>query len=145
MDAKSTLERLRMFLLLLAISMCVGTVVELLLAKHTEDTIQLIPFFLCGLGFVALLAMLLRPQRMTLWFLRGSMALIMAGSLFGIYEHLENNIAFQLELQPSASLSDVWLKALQGGNPLLAPGILALAGIIALLATYYHPALEKTP
>jgi len=35
------------------------------------------------------------------------------------------------------------IKAVSGGNPLLAPGILALAAIIALAATYYHPALVE--
>jgi hypothetical protein len=34
--------------------------------------------------------------------------------------------------------------ALMGANPLLAPGILALAGVLAIAATYHHPALRKT-
>ena len=143
MDASIIVQRLRRFLLLLATAMCVGTVVELLLAKHTEDPLQLLPFLLCGLGFVALIAVLQSPQRLTIWFLRASMGLMMLGSLIGVYQHLVNNIAFQIELKPGATISDVWLKALQGGNPLLAPGILALAGLIALAATYYHPAVDK--
>jgi len=31
------------------------------------------------------------------------------------------------------------------GNSLLAPGIMALAALIALAATYYHPVLGKRP
>jgi hypothetical protein len=31
---------------------------------------------------------------------------------------------------------------LGGENPLLAPGILAVAAMLALAATYYHPALS---
>jgi hypothetical protein len=40
-------------------------------------------------------------------------------------------------------VSDVWFKALRGADPLLAPGILALAGILSTAATYRHPALER--
>jgi hypothetical protein len=37
------------------------------------------------------------------------------------------------------------LEALTGAAPLLAPGVLALAGVLAIAATYYHPALGRTP
>lgn len=141
MDPTIIAQRLRTFLLVLAGCMCVGTVVELLLAKHTENATQLIPFALCGAGLVAVVAALRRPSRTTLIALRAVMALLMLGSLLGVYEHVTNNIAFELEIRPSATLSAVWLKALSGAAPLLAPGILALAAVIAIAATYYHPAL----
>jgi hypothetical protein len=57
--------------------------------------------------------------------------------LLGIYEHLENNFKFALEIRPNAVLSNVFWESLSGANPLLAPGILALA------ATYYQPELSK--
>lgn len=136
------LERLRRFLLLLSALLCVGTVIELLLTNHWEDIIQLIPFALCGLGLIAIMVVLLYPQRLTLLGLRGCMALIALGSLFGIYEHLEHNLAFELEIRPNAVVGDIFMDALAGANPLLAPGILALAAILAVAATYYHPALE---
>ena len=136
-------QRLRTFLLVLAGWMCVGTVVELFLAKHTEDPLQFAPFVLCGLGLIAVMAALRRPRRATLMALRGVMSLLMIGSLFGMYEHLANNFAFELEMRPSAVWSDVWFQALRGAAPLLAPGILALAAIIAIAATYEHPALVR--
>ena len=67
----------------------------------------------------------------------------LVGSLFGIYEHLEHNIEFALEIRPNAAVADVFWGALAGANPLLAPGILAFMAILALAATYYHPALAK--
>lgn len=136
------LGRLRRFLLVLSALLCVGTVIELLLTNHWEDVIQLIPFALCGLGLVAIMVVLLYPQRLTLLSLRGCMALVALGSLFGIYEHLEHNLAFELEIRPNAVVGDIFMDALAGANPLLAPGILALAAILAVAATYYHPALE---
>lgn len=141
MDNITILTRLRLFLLGLAGFMCAGTIVELLLGGHTESPTQLIPFALCALGLVAVGWALARPGRASLLGLRAVMGLLLAGSLFGVYEHLEHNLGFELEIRPGATIADVWLAALQGASPLLAPGILALAAIIAIAATYYHPAL----
>jgi hypothetical protein len=142
MDNAMILERLRRFLLGLVGFMCIGTVVELLLAGHTENPTQFIPFVLCGLGLAMVAWALLRPTRISLLALRGVMALLALGSLLGVYEHLEGNVGFELEIRPGSGVADVILAALQGANPLLAPGILALAALIALAATYEHPALD---
>ncbi|HBY99071.1 MAG: hypothetical protein M5U01_22290 [Ardenticatenaceae bacterium] len=138
-------RRLRRFLLVMAGLMCAGTVVELWLAGHMESPIQFVPFILCGLGLTAILAVLCRPQRRTLLGLRGVVALLVVGSLVGIYEHGEQNLAFELEIRPNATAREVLPEALRGASPLLAPGILALAGVLALGATYSHPALERRP
>ena len=138
-------QRLRSFLLGLAGWICLGTIVELYLTKHTGDPVQLIPFVLCGLGAVAVAAALLRPRRSTLIALRAVMGLAIAGSGLGIYEHLASNFAFELEMRPSAVWSSVWFEALRGAAPLLAPAILALAAVIAIAATYQHPALARQP
>jgi hypothetical protein len=135
--------RLRTFLLALSGLMCVGTIVELLLAEHTEELAQLVPFVLCGAGLVAVIAALVRPTRATLLVLRGVMAVLILGSLFGVYEHIQGNLAFALEIRPGAAASAVWFEALKGAAPLLAPGVLALAAVVALAATYYHPALRE--
>jgi hypothetical protein len=143
MDAALIIERLRRFLLALAGCLCIGTTIELVLAEHTEDHIQLVPFVLCALGLIAVLMTLIRPQRLTLLALRGVMGLLILGSLFGIYEHLQSNIAFELDIRPGAVVFDVLFEALKGAAPLLAPGILALAGVLAIAATYYHPGLSS--
>src|SRR5215207_1683288 len=136
-------QRLRTFLLWLAGSMCIGTTVELFLAKHYQDLFQLLPFVLCGVGLIGVVAVLRRPQRTRLLALRGVMGLLLLGSLLGIYEHLVNNFAFELDMRPSAVWSDIWFQALRGAAPLLAPGILAVAAVVALAATYAHPALAR--
>jgi hypothetical protein len=145
MSPAGILSRLRRFLLVLSILLFCGTVVELLLVKHWGDGVQLIPFGLCGIGSIATLIMLLRPRRATVLALRWCMMLVVCGSLFGIYEHLTNNIAFQHEIKPNAPMADVFVNAIAGANPLLAPGTLAVAAILALAATYYHPALSEPP
>lgn len=143
MDPTIIAQRLRTFLLVLAGCMCAGTVAELLLAKHFDSPTQLIPFGLCAAGLLVVIAALRRPSRATLIGLRAVMGLLILGSLLGVYEHVTTNIAFELEIRPNATLGAVWLKALSGAAPLLAPGILALAAVIAIAATYYHPALAR--
>jgi hypothetical protein len=71
------------------------------------------------------------------------MGLVVCGSLFGIYEHLANNFAFQREMNPSAPMAHALVSAVAGANPLLAPGTLAVAAVLALAASYNHPALEN--
>jgi len=122
---------------------CLGIGAELWLAEHTGEAIQLLPFALCGLGFVASIAALLRPGRRTLLALRLVMIPVALGSLLGVWEHLEGNLEFARELQPSASTSSALLEAIYGAAPLLAPTSLALIAVLALAATYYHPALEE--
>lgn len=143
MSPADTLFRLRRFLLAFSILLLAGTLVELLLVNHREDTVQLIPFFLCAMGSLASFLVLFRPRRATLLVLRVCMGVVVCGSLFGIYQHFANNIAFQREIKPNAAIADVLASAVAGGNPLLAPGMLAVAAVLALAATYYHPALEN--
>lgn len=142
MDEPRTLRRIRRFLVSLSAFVLVGSLIELSLTEHMESTVQQIPFVLCVLGLVSLGIAALRPSRWTLRVLRVVMALVALGSLFGVYEHFEHNLAFELEIRPNASAGDVLLESLQGANPLLAPGILALAAILAAAATYDHPVLR---
>jgi hypothetical protein len=143
MTSQTIEQRYRTFLLLLSGFMCLGTIVELWLEEHTETAVQLIPFILCGLGFLIILWVLFSTNRTNLLILRGTMLLVGLGSIFGVYEHIEHNLAFELEIRPTAAVSDVFMEALKGASPLLAPGILGLAALIALAATYYHPVLVK--
>lgn len=143
MTDQSLLQRYRQFLLILAGFIFVGVIVELYFTGHTDTPIQYIPFMLSGLGLVALAAVLIRPQRTTFLVLRGVMGLVTLGSFLGIYEHIANNLAFALEIQPNATVREGLFNALGGASPLLAPGILALGALLAFAATYYHPALTK--
>ncbi len=141
MSAEIIVERLRRLLIGLAVFLVAGTLGELLVIEHYQETEQYIPIVMCVVALLALGAAILRPQRLTLQALR----LVMLGmglvSLLGLYYHVTGNFAFELEIRPNATLGDVFLQALGGANPLLAPGILGIAAVLALAATYYHPAL----
>lgn len=141
MNAEIVVRRLRLFLLNLAAFILIGTVVELWFSDHLESPVQLIPFILCGSGLLAVTTVLVYPQRWSLLALRSVMGLVALGSLLGVFEHLEGNLAFELEIRPTATVWQALIAGLGGANPLLAPGILAVAAMLAIAATYHHPGL----
>ncbi|MCB9136910.1 MAG: hypothetical protein H6642_01025 [Caldilineaceae bacterium] len=141
--ASALVERFRRFLLIVSALLCVGTPVELWLADHYESPPQMIPFALCLIGLIVILWVVWKPTGAAVKTLRWVSLLLLVGSLFGGYEHLEGNIEFAREIQPNAQLADIFFEALKGADPLLAPGILGLTAILAFAATYHHPALQS--
>ena len=141
MSAELLVSWFRRFLLVLASLMCVGIVSELWLTNHFETPLQLIPFVLCGLAVLSLGAVLVRPQRSTVWALRVIMVLVLCGGAVGVYEHLTGNLAFAQEVNAAAASAAPLQAAFKGGNPPLAPGALVVTAMVALAATYWHPAL----
>jgi hypothetical protein len=138
MSADDVLGQLRRFLLVLSVVLFCGAIIELWLVGHTEDPIQWLAFVLAGLGAIAALVALVFRGRATVRILRICMGLVVLGSLFGVYEHVTGNVAFEREIHPDMSMGQAVWKGLQGANPLLAPGILAIAALLALSATYRH-------
>ncbi len=138
MNVADVLRRLRRFLLLLSIVLFGGALVELWLVGHTEGWIQWIPFVLCAAGLLTSGFVLLKPNAVTVGLLRVCMAAVVLGTLFGVYEHVVGNIAFAREVDPAASTSTLAWKGVEGANPLLAPGILAISALLAWSATYRY-------
>jgi hypothetical protein len=144
-DERIALRRLNRFLFILAAGMFIGTIAELLAAKHYEDTIQFVPFVLCGLGLLALGALKVRPNRTVIIAIRGLMFVIAAGSLFGVYEHVTGNLEFVHEVRRNADRMTVMTDTLQGGAPVLAPSVLAIGAIITLAASYTQRLVMAEP
>lgn len=144
MRAQTVEQKLRVFLLALSGLVCAGTIVELWFTEHVESTVQFVPFVLAALGMSAVLGAFYAPRRKMLILLRIVMGGLILGSLFGIYEHVAHNMAFELEIQPNATAWEAFWKALSGASPFLAPGILILAAMMALGATYRHPAFGSS-
>lgn len=143
MQTQTVEQRLRLFLLGLAAFLCLGTIVELVLQEHYKEPLQFVPLLFCAVAFVLILPVILRPTRATITALRVGMALGVLASLVGVYEHLEQNLGFVLDIKPNTPMADAVLQALHGAAPMLAPGLLAIIGVIAIVGTYAHPALEK--
>jgi len=100
-------------LLIVVECLCLGTIAELWLAKHTKEPIQLLPFALCGIGFLAALTVLLRPQRTTLLALRVVMIVTVLGAL-GMYEHMASTWTFEAEMRPGAGTRTWYFPCLAG-------------------------------
>ena len=143
LSSDRVLSRLRTFLLALSAFMALGTIFELVLTEHWEGPPQILPFILCALSFLVIVAVLFKPSRGTIRIMRWVTGITFLGSLFGVFEHLEHNFGFAQEIQPNAASNELLWKTLSGANPLLAPGILAFLALLALAATYYHPALQQ--
>lgn len=118
------------------------TVTELVFLGHWNKVIQFLPFGLGAFGITTLALVCFRPSRTTLAVLRWSMIVIGCCSFIGFYEHMANNRRFWLEMQPDATTWELIKATLEGGNPVLAPGILLLGAVIGLAAIYRHPLVD---
>jgi hypothetical protein len=142
MSNEVVISRLRKYLLALTCAMCVGVVLELWLTDHLKEPLQFIPFALCALCFITALMMLIRPTRLTIWALRIVMLITAFGGLLGSYQHIIGNYEFALETNPIKASTAPLAVAFTGANPPFAPGALGVLSLVALAATYAHPALN---
>ena len=116
-----------------------GTAVELLLLKHDENWIQLIPLVLLAAGLVAVIAHVLRPSARTAGAIQVTMAAFVAAGVAGLYFHYRANVEFQLEGDPSLGGRALLMKALQAKTPpALAPGVMVQLGLLGLAYTFRH-------
>lgn len=132
---------LRRFVLAAAVATYLAAAVELILVEHYEEWQQFLPFGMIGLGVLAAGWAWASPGHASVAAARWAGALAVGTSLAGVYWHVTGNLAFVREVMPDAGTAKVLWGTVSGGNPLLAPGMIALAGLLAAAATYRHPAL----
>ncbi|PAP76936.1 hypothetical protein [Rubrivirga marina] len=132
---------LRRFLLAMAVTTYVAAAVELALVEHYEGWQQILPFVTIGLGVAAAAWAWASPRRSSIRSARWAGVLATVTALAGVYFHVEGNLGFAREVRPDSRGVELTWDALSGVNPLLAPGMIALAGLLAAAATYRHPAL----
>jgi hypothetical protein len=135
-DTIGGLRRLLGGILLLGMS---GTFVELLLLKHDEDRIQLVPLVLLGSGVAAVTWHWWRRSGASAAIVRVLMVLFMAAGAAGVYYHFAANVEFQREIDPALRGRALVWQALQAkAPPALAPGVMLQLGLIGLAYTYGH-------
>lgn len=120
----------------------IGLMVELALLRHADSVSQWIPHITLMVGLLSMTAVYFRPSRATLKTFQIVMWLFLVVGLLGVYFHFRGNVEFALERDPSLSGFGLVWKALRGATPALAPGALAQLGLLGLLYTYKHPALN---
>jgi hypothetical protein len=133
---------LRQLLLGLVFIGIVGLEVELALLRHADSLTQWIPHVALMIGIIGTAAVYLRPGAPTLRTFQVVMLIFLVAGVLGLYLHFRGNVEFALERDPSLSGARLIWKALRGATPALAPGALAQLGLLGLLYTYQHPALE---
>ena len=138
------LRRLRAVIAALYILMAVGLIAELLITEHSEDFWQALPIGLAGAGIVALILSAIFPVRFLFWSLQLVLVLQILSAGAGVYFHHKVREEFQLEAYPDLSGWALFKEAFSQRNPPpLAPGAMALTGLLGLAWSYRHPALAR--
>ena len=133
----ATLQVVRRILLAILVIGLMGTAVELLLLKHFEDKVQLVPLAAIGLGLAALGWHVFRASRASLLAVQLVMGLFLAAALAGIFFHVRANLEFQREFDPSLRGRALLWQALRSKvPPALAPGVLLQFALIGFAYTY---------
>lgn len=144
--------RFRLALLGLSLLSIGGTAVELAMERHWKTFIQLIPWIGLGVLMAAALLVVLWPSARRVWLARALAVAVVGISAFGTWEHVDANYqSGPLDFRYSESWATMtaasrWWKAATktvGPSPVLAPVVLAQAGLCVLLATIRHPALRR--
>jgi hypothetical protein len=134
---------LRQLLLALVLLGIIGLEAELALLRHAESFTQWIPHISLFIGLIVTVAIYLAPRRPALRSFQLVMAFYLLVGALGVYLHYRGNVEFALERDPSLGGLELIWKALRGATPALAPGAVAQLGLLGLLYTYRHPALES--
>jgi hypothetical protein len=133
---RERLAALRRFLLLTVMVGVVGMGLELLLIGHLEDRWQLVPIGLLPAGLVVLAWHVSRPSDGSARAVRLLMALFVASGVLGTGLHYNGNQEFELEMYPSMAGTELVRQTLTGATPVLAPGSMALLGLVGLAAVH---------
>ena len=133
---RDTLTRLRRFLILTLIAGTAGMALELAFIGHFEDPLQLVPVVLLVVGLILLPWHAARPRRASRRAVQVLMTLFVASGLAGVGLHYRGNHEFEREMYPSMAGAELVGKTLTGATPVLAPGSMALIGLVGLAAVY---------
>jgi len=140
-DDLRAIRTIRRILLVILWIGLIGTATELLLLKHDEDPLQLVPLVLIAAACVVLVWHTASNGDASVRALQVTMACFVASGIVGVILHYRANVAFQLEVDPSARAMDLFWKAVRAkAPPALAPGTMIQMGLIGLVYTYRHPA-----
>ena len=138
MHGVSTIRRLLLAVVVLGMA---GTLTDLLLLAHYEDSAQLIPIGLIVTALAVVLGHLLHGGRASVRVLQAVMLLCVVAGLAGIGLHFNGAAEFQLEIDPSLDWRGL-IRKVSGSQspPLLAPGAMVQLGLVGLIYAFRHPA-----
>ncbi len=131
---RERLAGLRHVLLVTLMVGIAGMALELLFIGHVEDWLQYVPVVLLAVGLVPVAWHVVRPSRATARGVQLLMALYVVSGLVGVGLHYRGNQEFEREMYPSMTGMELVRATLTGATPVLAPGSMALIGLVGLAA-----------
>jgi hypothetical protein len=147
-------DLIRRGLLALAGAGVAGTAIELASLRHWKSFDQLIPWLVLGAAAVGIGALWVKPSRLLVRAAHRTSLLTVLAAGLGIFEHVKGNYeagpldrVYGERWDAMSSVSRVWhaVDGSVGPSPLLAPGTLALIGMLVYLSTFDHPLLGRGP
>lgn len=139
LDTIALLRRALLFILVLG---NVGVVAELLLLKHTDGFWQFIPLTLIGATLLVVAWYGLSRGAAALKVLRVVLVLCFISGGVGVVQHFRGNLVYAAESNPSISGRELYLEAIMGSTPALAPGTMVQLALIGLAFVFRHPVLR---
>jgi hypothetical protein len=144
-DAAALVDLYRRLLAWLGVGTALGACAELAMLRHWQSPAQLVPWAVLVVLLLAAAAWLVRRSAATARILQGTAVVAVLGSAFGIYEHLGANLAagplsgrYADRWESMPEVSHLWavVTGSVGAAPLLAPGMVGLAGVLLWLAAF---------
>ena len=120
--------------------MMLGTVSELYLLNHYEDTLQFIPILSIGLLLLLVLVLFFYRSQLLFGVYKTLLVITALSGIYGTFLHLQANYEFEQEMTPTLNGWDLFLESLSGALPALAPlsmVVLALIGYSYLILINY--------
>ena len=129
---KTTSERIRLkqVLVLALLFMMIGSLLELYLLEHYEDTWQLIPILSVGTTLVTLLILFFKKTTKVVNLFKAVLILTALSGVYGVYLHLQSNFEFEQDMKPTASFWQLISESISGALPTLAPMSLVVLACI---------------
>jgi hypothetical protein len=123
---------------------CVGLLAELVLLEHYAEWYQLPPLVLCTLTLASIVWHWTSSGATSVRALQISGLMLVVAGVVGIGLHFGANYDDLRADEPLLAGLDFWKSVVKGEHPTLAPGTLVQFGLLALLYSYKHPALNKS-
>lgn len=121
----------------------VGLEAELLLLKHTEGFWQIVPLVLLALGLVVTSWYAGTKSAAAVKVLTIAMVLFLASGAVGTFQHLQGNIIYEQESNPGLGGRELYVAAVQGSTPTLAPGAMVQLGLLGLVVAFCGSRLRR--
>jgi hypothetical protein len=144
-DAAQLVAVYRRVLTWLGVGTALGACAELAMLRHWQSPGQLVPWAVLALLLLAAAAWLTRRSAVTARIVQGAAVIAALGSAFGIYEHVGANLTagplsgrYTGKWESMSAVSQLWAAATGsvGASPVLAPGMVGLAGVLLWLAAF---------